>query len=126
RPLVALNIGEIPNTLVETELFGHEKGAFTDGRELRKGLLELAGDGTLFLDEIGDLEVPLQGKLLRVIQERQFRRVGGTSPLHFDARLICATNIELAQAVQDGSFRRDLYHRIAEVVIHVPPLRERH
>jgi DNA-binding NtrC family response regulator len=126
KPLVAVNIGETPNTLVEATLFGHEKGAFTDARELRKGLLELAGDGTLFLDEIGDLELSLQGKLLRVIQEHEFRRLGGTAPLHFHARLICATNRDLARAVQHGTFRRDLYHRIAEVVVNVPSLRERH
>jgi two-component system nitrogen regulation response regulator NtrX len=121
----AVNIGETPNTLVEASLFGHEKGAFTDARELRRGLLELAGNGTLFLDEIGDLELSLQGKLLRVIQERQFRRLGGSSTMRFDARLVCATNSDLALAVQQGTFRRDLYHRIAEVVVHVPPLRER-
>lgn len=126
RPWIAVNIGETPNTLVESSLFGHERGAFTDARELRQGLLELARDGTLFLDEIGDLEMQLQGKLLRVIQERQFRRLGGSSTLHFDARLICATNRDLAHAVQHGTFRRDLYHRIAEVVVQVPPLRMRY
>ena len=125
-PWIAVNIGETPNTLVEASLFGHEKGAFTDAREMRRGLLELAGNGTLFLDEIGDLELPLQVKLLRVIQERQFRKLGGSSTLRFDARLVCATNSDLALAVQRGTFRRDLYHRIAEVVVHVPPLRERH
>ncbi|HEV2989857.1 MAG TPA: sigma-54 dependent transcriptional regulator [Candidatus Angelobacter sp.] len=126
RPWIAVNIGETPATLVEASLFGHERGAFTDARELRRGLFELAANGTLFLDEIGNLELPLQGKLLRVIQERQFRRLGGSSSLHFNARLICATNSDLALAVQEGMFRRDLYHRIAEVVINVPPLRERH
>jgi DNA-binding NtrC family response regulator len=126
RPWVAVNIGETPSTLVEAALFGHEKGAFTDARDQRHGFLELARDGTLFLDEIGDLELPLQGKLLRVVQERQFRRLGGASLLRFDARLICATNVDLARAVQEGTFRRDLYHRIAEVVVHVPPLHERH
>ncbi|HEY6348828.1 MAG TPA: sigma-54 dependent transcriptional regulator [Candidatus Angelobacter sp.] len=125
KPWVAVNIGETPGTLVEAALFGHEKGAFTDARELRKGLLEVAADGTLFLDEVGDLELPLQGKLLRVIQEREFRRLGGNTPMPFNARLICATNVELADAVQEGAFRRDLYHRIAELVIQVPPLRDR-
>lgn len=126
KPWEAVNIGETPNTLVESTLFGNERGAFTDAREFRKGLLEVVADGTLFLDEIGDLELPLQGKLLRVIQERQFRRLGGTATLGFNARLICATNKDLAQSVEQGSFRRDLYHRIAEVVINIPPLRERH
>ncbi len=125
RPWIPVNIGETPSTLVESSLFGHEKGAFTDARELRRGLLELAGNGTLFLDEIGDLELPLQSKLLRTIQEREFRRLGGNIPLQFEARLICATNLELATAVQRGAFRQDLYHRIAEVIIQVPPLRER-
>lgn len=126
RPWVAVNIGETPSTLVESALFGHEKGAFTDARELHRGLLETAKDGTLFLDEIGDLELPLQVKLLRVIQEREFRRLKGSVPIRFEARLICATNRDLAHAVQTGTFRRDLYHRIAEMVVHVPPLRERH
>lgn len=126
KPWEAVNIGETPNTLVESTLFGNERGAFTDAREFRKGLLEVVADGTLFLDEVGDLELSLQGKLLRVIQERQFRRLGGTATLRFNARLICATNKDLAQAVEQGAFRRDLYHRIAEVVINVPPLRQRH
>ncbi|HLG54200.1 MAG TPA: sigma-54 dependent transcriptional regulator [Vicinamibacterales bacterium] len=125
KPWVAVNIGETPSTLIESALFGHERGAFTDAKEARKGFLELASDGTLFLDEIGDLDLQLQGKLLRLVQQREFRRLGGTATLPFRARLICATNRELAEDVNRGRFRRDLFHRIAEVTVHVPPLRER-
>jgi DNA-binding NtrC family response regulator len=125
EPIVAVNVGETPPTLVEDALFGHEKGAYTDARDIRMGFLQQAGKGTLFLDEIGDLELPLQGKLLRVIQEKEFRRLGGKEPLLFLARLVCATNRDLATLVNRGLFRRDLYDRIAEVTIHVPPLRER-
>jgi DNA-binding NtrC family response regulator len=124
-PCVAVNVGEIPPTLIESALFGHEKGAFTGADQQHLGYLEQAGKGTLFLDEIGDLDLPLQVKLLRVIQERTFRRLKGTRPLPFMARLVCASNRDLAVAVRQGSFRRDLFHRIAETTIHVPPLRER-
>ncbi|MBI1760236.1 MAG: sigma 54-interacting transcriptional regulator [Acidobacteria bacterium] len=122
---VAVNVGEIPATLIESVLFGHERGAFTNAVSKREGLLEEAGEGTLFLDEIGDLAVDLQGKLLRVIQEKKFRRVGGKVLLDFKARIIAATNRDLAAAVTQGAFRRDLYHRLAEVTIQLPPLRER-
>jgi DNA-binding NtrC family response regulator len=124
-PWVAVNVGEIPPTLIESALFGHEKGVLTDARETRKGSLEMAGDGTLFLDEIGDLEMPLQVKLLRVVQEREFRRIGGSVNLGFHARLVCATNRDLAVEVSAGGFRRDLFHRISEVRVAVPPLRGR-
>jgi DNA-binding NtrC family response regulator len=124
-PCVAVNVGEIPPTLIESQLFGHEKGAFTGADQQHIGYLEQAGNGTLFLDEIGDLDLSLQVKLLRVIQEKTFRRLKGTRILAFQARLVCATNRDLAVAVRQGEFRRDLFHRIAEVVIHVPPLRER-
>lgn len=124
-PLVAVNISAIPGTLIESALFGHEKGAFTGAVNHHVGYLEEAGGGTLFLDEIGDLELPLQVKLLRVIQENEFRRLGGTKTLSFSARIVCATNRDLAVVVNEGSFRRDLYHRIAEFTVQVPPLRER-
>jgi DNA-binding NtrC family response regulator len=125
KPWVAVNIGEMPTTLVESALFGHEKGAFTDAREQRQGLLEIAGEGSLFLDEIGDLDLSLQGKLLRVIQEREFRRLGGNVQLKFKARLICATHRDLNRSIQQETFRQDLFHRIKEIVIRVPPLRAR-
>jgi DNA-binding NtrC family response regulator len=125
KPCIAVNIGEIPATLIESALFGHEKGAFTGAGERHIGFLEEAGGGTLFLDEIGDLDLSLQGKLLRVIQEKAFRRLKSTQQLPFAARLVCATNRDLAQAVNQGTFRRDLFHRIAEVTIQVPPLRHR-
>lgn len=124
-PMVAVNISAIPATLIESALFGHEKGAFTGAANPHVGYLEEAGNGTLFLDEIGDLELSLQVKLLRVIQENEFRRLSGKKTLPFVARLICATNRDLAVAVHEGTFRRDLYHRIAEFTIQVPPLRER-
>jgi DNA-binding NtrC family response regulator len=124
-PCVAVNVSAIPKELIESELFGHEKGAFTGAITSHKGYLEEAGQGTLFLDEIGDLDLALQVKLLRVIQEKSFRRLKGASDIAFQARLVCATNLDLAEAVKEGRFRRDLYHRVAEVSIHVPPLRER-
>lgn len=124
-PLIAVNISAIPGTLIESAIFGHEKGAFTGAANQHAGYLEEAGRGTLFLDEIGDLELPLQVKLLRVIQENEFRRLGGAKTLPFMARIICATHRDLAAAVNEGSFRRDLYHRIAEFTVQVPPLRER-
>jgi DNA-binding NtrC family response regulator len=122
KPWVAVNIGEVPTTLVESALFGHEKGAFTDARNQQIGLLEQARAGTIFLDEVGDLEPSVQTKLLRVIQEREFRRLGGADPVPFRARLVCATNRDL---LDKGLFRRELYHRIAEVTVRIPPLRER-
>ncbi len=123
--LVAVNVSEIPSTLIESALFGHERGAFTSAVGRHEGYLEEAGEGTLFLDEIGDLALDLQGKLLRVIQEKQFRRVGGDRAMPFSARIIGATNRDLAAAVNAGAFRRDLFHRLAEVMIQLPPLRER-
>ena len=124
-PFVAVNCSAIPATLIESELFGHEKGAFTDARLTRKGYLEAAGEGTLFLDEIGDLPLELQSKLLRALQERTFRRVGTPQELPFRARVIAATNVDLAQAVAEKRFRADLYYRLAVIPIHVLPLRER-
>jgi DNA-binding NtrC family response regulator len=125
KPWVAVNVGAIPESLIESLLFGYEKGAFTGANERRAGFFEQAGSGTLFLDEIGELVLPLQVKLLRVLQEKQFSRLGGSLQLEFRARVIFATNRHLAQSVNQGSFRRDIYDRITEVQIQVPPLRER-
>ena len=124
-PWVAVNLSAIPKDLVESALFGHERGAFTGATDQHIGYLEEAGKGTLFLDEIGDLAGPLQVKLLRVIQEKEFRRLKGTRTLAFSARLICATHRDLPEEVKCGRFRRDLFHRVAEVTIHVPALRDR-
>lgn len=125
NPWLPVNIAEISENLLESHLFGHEAGAFTDARAKRVGYFEECKQGTLFLDEIGDLELSLQVKLLRVIQERQFRRVGGEKDLKFEARIVCATNHDLVQKVNTGEFRSDLYFRIASHEIRVPPLRER-
>src|ERR1700693_3365449 len=125
QPFVALNCAAIPQGLVENELFGHEKGAYTGAGTRKIGKMELAQRGTLFLDEIGELPVETQAKLLRVLEERQFERVGGTQPIEVDSRILCATNRDLAAAVANKSFREDLYFRISAVPITIPPLRER-
>lgn len=125
KPFVAVNCSAIPASLIESELFGHEKGAFTDAKATRKGYFEAAGDGTLFLDEIGDLPLDLQTKLLRVLQERSFRRVGGTSEIPLNARIITATHVDLPKAVRSGRFREDLYYRLAVIPLQLYPLRER-
>jgi two-component system response regulator GlrR len=124
-PFVPINCGAIPGELLESELFGHEKGAFTGAIAQKKGKFELAEGGTLFLDEIGDLAPHLQAKLLRVLQERQFYAVGGEQPIDVDVRVIVATNKDLQQEVAQGTFREDLYYRIHVIPIHLPPLRER-
>ena len=124
RPFVAINCAAIPETLLESELFGHEKGAYTGAVGMRKGKLEAADDGTLFLDEIGELAPPLQAKLLRVLQQKEFERVGGTRPVPFKARVLAATNRNLEQAIKSGEFRQDLYYRLNVVSVTVPPLRE--
>jgi DNA-binding NtrC family response regulator len=124
-PFVALNCAAIPEDLVETELFGHERGAFTDARAARKGRFELANGGTLFLDEIGDLSLRAQGILLRVLEEREFTRVGGTSPVRVDVRLIGATHVQFEAAIREGRFREDLFYRLNVIPLSVPPLRER-
>ena len=124
-PWVPVNVAAISEQLIESHLFGHEKGAFTGATEQRKGFLEEAGEGVLFLDEIGDLSLDLQVKLNRAIEARRFRLVGGKNDKDFKARLVCATHRDLATDVERGVFRRDLYYRIAETTIHVPPLRER-
>jgi Nif-specific regulatory protein len=125
RPFVKVNCAALPDTLLESELFGHEKGAFTGATQERKGRFELADGGSLFLDEIGDISPAFQAKLLRVLQEREFERVGGSRTLKIDVRLICATNRNLEEAVAKGDFRADLYYRINVVPIFVPALRER-
>ncbi len=124
-PFIKVNCAALPETLLETELFGHERGAFTGAIKLRKGRFELADGGTLFLDEIGDLPLSVQVKLLRVLQERQFERVGGNQTIFVDVRLICATLKNLKEEIQKGSFREDLYYRLNVVPINLPPLRER-
>jgi Nif-specific regulatory protein len=123
-PFIAINCAAIPETLLESELFGHEKGAFTGAVGMRKGKLEAAEDGTLFLDEIGELAPPMQAKLLRVLQQREFERVGGTHPVKFKARVLAATNKNLEQAIKSGEFRQDLYYRLNVVSVTIPPLRE--
>jgi len=125
-PYVAINCAALTETLLESELFGHEKGAFTGAHAMKKGKVEVAGGGCLFLDEVGELAPGLQGKLLRVLQEREFERVGGTHTIKTDFRLIAATNKNLEEAVQRGAFRPDLFYRLNVVTLTMPPLRERH
>ncbi|HHJ80977.1 MAG TPA: PEP-CTERM-box response regulator transcription factor, partial [Candidatus Tenderia electrophaga] len=125
QPFVAINCGAIPETLLESELFGYEKGAFTGATKQTKGKIEYADGGTLFLDEIGDIPQSLQVKLLRFLQERVIERLGGRSEIAVDVRVICATNQNLMQQVNEGHFREDLYYRISEITINIPPLRDR-
>lgn len=125
RPFVSIDLGSIPETLFESELFGHEKGAFTDARTAKAGRMETAANGTLFLDEIGNLSPSMQSKLLTAIEKKEISRIGSTKTRPIDTRLICATNANIHQMVQDGTFRQDLLYRINTIEIHIPPLRER-
>jgi DNA-binding NtrC family response regulator len=125
RPFIAVNVAALPETLLESELFGHEKGAFTGAASLRKGFFELANGGTIFLDEIGEMPLTTQTKLLRVLEEREFRRVGGEDVLRVDVRVLAATNRDPRSQVAAGEFRRDLYHRLNVLRIDLPALRER-
>ena len=124
-PFVEINCGAIPESLIESELFGHERGAFTGALQRRIGVLERAGEGTVFFDEVGELPLAAQTRLLRVLQTREFERVGGTETLHFGARIVAATNCDLEKGVADGTFRNDLFYRLNVFPIHLPPLRER-
>jgi len=125
KALVKVNCSALPENLLEDELFGHERGAFTDARETKKGLFEMADGGTLFLDEIGEMSPTLQPKLLRILEGEPFRRVGGTREIQADVRILAATNRDLAAMVKKGSFRKDLYYRLKVMEIHLAPLNER-
>jgi two-component system, NtrC family, response regulator AtoC len=125
KPFVIVNMGAIPEELIESELFGHEKGAFTDARDRRIGKFEEASDGTIFLDEIGEMNLNLQTKLLRVLQEKEITRIGSNKTIKLDFRMIAATNKNLAQEVKEGRFRQDLFYRLQGFLIHLPPLKER-
>jgi two-component system, NtrC family, nitrogen regulation response regulator NtrX len=124
RPFVEVNCAAIPEDLIESELFGHEKGAFTGATSRRQGKFDLAHEGTLFLDEIGDMSLKTQAKILRILEEQRFERVGGSRPIQVDARVVAATNKNLEEEIAKGNFREDLYHRINVIPLQVPPLRE--
>jgi DNA-binding NtrC family response regulator len=126
KPYITINCAAIPGELLENELFGSERGAFTSAHARKMGKFEIANGGTIFLDEIGDLEFSLQAKLLRVLQEQTFERLGGTKPIKVDVRIITATNMNLQEGIGKKSFREDLFYRLSVFPIHIPPLRERH
>jgi len=125
QPFIAINCAAIPETLLESELFGYEKGAFTDARQQKRGIFELADKGTLFLDEVGEIPLTLQAKLLRVLEDQTFRRLGGLKDIQLDLRVIAATNKNLREAVKEGAFRQDLYFRLNVIQIVLPPMRDR-
>jgi len=125
RPFVAINCSALPETLLESELFGHEKGSFTGALFRKKGKFEIANHGTLLLDEISEMDIQLQSKLLRVLQEREIDRVGGISPIYIDVRIIATTNMDIKKQLKDGKFREDLFYRLNVIPFHLPPLRER-
>ncbi len=124
-PFLTITCSAVPDTLLESELFGHERGAFTDAKTLKRGLLEHAHGGTVFLDEIGEMAPALQAKLLRFLESKTLRRVGGSTDFRADVRIVAATNVDLAEAVRERQFREDLYYRLAVLTMHIPPLRER-
>ena len=125
KPFCAINCGAIPENLLESELFGHEKGSFTGATQMKQGKIELADGGTLFLDEIGDMPMTLQVKLLRFLQERVIERVGGVKQIPVDVRVVCATHQNIQQQIEQGLFREDLYYRVSEITLNIPPIRER-
>lgn len=125
KPFMALNCASIPEGVIESELFGHEEGAFTGASSTKKGCFELADEGSLFLDEIGEMDLDVQAKLLRAVEYKTFRRVGGSEEIKTDARIIAATNKEMSSAIENGDFRKDLFYRLSVIELHVPPLRER-
>lgn len=125
KPFMAENCASIPEGVIESELFGHEKGAFTGAESTKKGCFELADEGTLFLDEIAEMALDVQAKLLRAVEYKTFRRVGGSEEIQTDARIIAATNRDMSEAIENGEFRKDLYYRLSVIELHVPPLRER-
>ncbi len=124
-PLIKVHCPSIPEDLLESELFGHERGAFTDAKQTKAGKIEMAAGGTLYFDQIQDLSLALQAKLLRVVEERRFERLGGTRTLEVDVRFVSSSNVDLRQAVEAGTFRDDLYHRLSVVPLELPPLRNR-